>query len=472
MFSRRQLIKTMGLGIGAAALTPIVQNLKLQAAGEYSKIPKRFVFVVCSNGLKSHSIQPLNLKKYIQSQGGKSKNLDSFRNNKFIDHKLNKTKLHNTMKSLEPFKDQTNIIRGLSSGICSGSHSGEYGILGSYTSPINTPPRQETFDGTLSKIFPGIFPHLGFEMANNIDTMITYPKISALGKNKNIPFYANPMMAYKDLFGTVLTGGKLKSEFDINKNILDFLVGDVKRAKKDLVYSEKEKLDHYLNGFEALRDRQAKLSGMGKILKKTAPELDDKYNSKVETHRLEAHFDMTAAALIAGLTQVVTLKTDNLAARLSGLNLEEKTVHHIGHLSDYPHQNTNLKSGMNGLQAREKIVGFHMDLIAGLASKLKAVPEGDGTMLDNTLIVYLSDAGDRHHSNFFELPFVTVGNIGKKFKTGRYMHYPYYNLSGHRTMANFYLSILHAVGKPRDNYGDKDLKLKSMIDQDGPLSEL
>ena len=92
-------------------------------------------------------------------------------------------------------------------------------------------------------------------------------------------------------------------------------------------------------------------------------------------------------------------------------------------------------------------------------------------MLDNTVIVYLSDHGDRHHSNFYEWPMITLGSAGGKLKTGRYLQVPGWGNEGNRTIANLYLSLLHAAGHPRDTFGDTDLSMPKSIDQTGPLAE-
>jgi hypothetical protein len=87
------------------------------------------------------------------------------------------------------------------------------------------------------------------------------------------------------------------------------------------------------------------------------------------------------------------------------------------------------------------------------------VPEGDGNMLDNTLIVYFSDAGQQHHANYENFPMVLVGNLGGKLKTGRFIHYPSYRNTGNRTLGSFYTTVLHATGNPRDGFGQIDLQL-------------
>jgi len=284
------------------------------------------------------------------------------------------------------------------------------------------------------------------------------------------------MLAYKEIFGTVMTGESAKIEAEAHRNLMDFLVSDVKRAKKSLNSVEKEKLDHYLNGFESLRDRQVKLNRMGDSLAKSAPKLDDKFTSEIETHRLEAHFDLATASLITGLTNVVTIRADQLEVRYQGFDhkrMREVSLHEIGHTADVEGKEDRYDSNWKqGREMREKIRTFQMELLAGMAGKLKAVPEGDGTMLDNTVIVFLSDAGAQHHTGYESMPLMVLGNLNGAFKTGRYLHYPTYNQTGHRVLANLLMSLGHGAGLPEDHFGDRDLGLSEGIDQSGPLAEL
>ena len=76
--------------------------------------------------------------------------------------------------------------------------------------------------------------------------------------------------------------------------------------------------------------------------------------------------------------------------------------------------------------------------------------EGDGTMLDHTTFVYLSDAAEGHHSRCWEWPFVLVPGKRTGLQGGRYIEYPYWGLKGHKTIGNLYASLLHSVGERRD----------------------
>lgn len=465
MQTRRNILRRMALGTGGAMLSPLVRQLSAQAKSSGEGTPKRFVFVVRSNGLRPWGIVPQGLEEFGQSRRQQET---------FVDIPLSRHKLHETMKPLERFKDKLTIVQNLSgrAAAVSDPHGANFGALGVYRSDNGAPPAAETIDGALAKALPGIFPHLGFKMGGASE-LIAHPALSAWTKGKPLPFYCSPMMAYQELFGSLATGKELKSAAALDRHLLDFMVDDVKRARKDLPGMEREKLDHYLEGFEALRDRQVKLATLDDSVRVHIPSITDKYTSPVETHRLEAHFDLAAASLIAGLTNVVTFDADDLDGRYEGLGLGEKSIHGIGHLSDdfKEGRDSNFADGTDGVGARNIVRRYHVNLLAGLAGKLDAVPEGGGTMLDNTLIVFFSDAGHQHHANYQNFPMLLLGNLGGRLKSGRYMHYPSYGQPGNRTIGSLYTTLLHAAGVPRDGFGQIDLKLPK-AEQEEPLAEL
>ena len=124
-------------------------------------------------------------------------------------------------------------------------------------------------------------------------------------------------------------------------------------------------------------------------------------------------------------------------------------------------------------QCRDRIRRFHLELTAGLAKRLADTPEGDGTMLDNTLIVYLSDNSNLHHSTAVEWPMLVLGDLGGALKAGgRYLAWPRYGCSGHKTIGNWLTTVCHAAGYPVEHFGQPDLALGADIDQVGPLAEL
>ena len=222
----------------------------------------------------------------------------------------------------------------------------------------------------------------------------------------------------------------------------------------------------YLDTFNTLNERQSRLNKIEHTLRKHAPTASDKYVSEVETDRLDAQFDVAAATLISGLTNVLTLSSAagvrDFDICFTGLGLK-KGKHHTGHGGS--------QNGMNWAQTYNMIRRFHFDLIAGLVKKLEAVPEGNGTMMDNTVILYLSCAAEGHHSRCWEWPFVMIGDAGGRLKANRYVDYPGYGQLGHRTTSNLYTTLLHLAGDERSRFGKADPNLKD-LDQSGPLTEL
>jgi hypothetical protein len=240
---------------------------------------------------------------------------------------------------------------------------------------------------------------------------------------------------------------------------------DVKRAESKLAGQEREQFGAYLESFETLRNRQSRLNEIEHTLREKGPTPSDKYTSAVETDRLDAQFDLGAAALICGLTNVLTLSSAagigdfDITFKGLGLNIDK---HSIGHGKGYEDK--------TWADLYNIIRRYHFDLIAGLIKKLEAVKEGDGTMLDNTLIVYLSDGAESHHSRCWEWPMVVIGDMGGKLKAGRYIDYPGYGHKGHRTTANLYVTLLGLAGSSRESFGMADPGLKD-LDQHGPLTE-
>mgnify|MGYP002624329781 CR=1 FL=1 len=466
MLNRRHLLKNIAAGTGACSLTPLLMQFESQAlAAKTGVMPKRFVFVIRSNGVLTNEILPEGVE-YIKERPHAQEIKGS------ADVPLAGKKLPSGMAALEPFKDKVTLIQGLSGRMMSGSHEAGFGALGAYNGKRS--PREETIDWALAKHLGGVVPHIGFTM-EAVGKSVTYPNLSASGPRKPLPYYADPMLAYTDLFGTIATGGKAKASMDIERNILDFMTRDVKQFQQGLSPSEKEKMNHYLHGFETLQERQKKLRSMNAQLKAAAPELKDHFTSEIEMERLKAHFDLAASSLIAGLTNVCSIRCEHLGMRLSGLGLGTRTVHGLGHMIENGNDG-NTGDAFEGeaanygeFKVREVIMNSHMEMIAGLWNKLKAVPEGDGSMADNTVVIYFSDHGDRHHSPFYLWPMTVLGDMNGTFNSGRYIQYPGHKLRGNQTMGNFYLSLLHAAGDQRKTFGQPDLESPEYINQETPL---
>jgi hypothetical protein len=454
---RRDVLKGLTLGAGSVLLSPVLARLQATAAGK-PVTAKRFVFVIESNGVPPQQLAPSGVKRGPRAHGpgGPAE---------MVDVSLKDRDLPFSLEPVKAWKDRVTIVQGLSGKVCGGGHSNNFGALGCFPTPGESARISgETIDGALAKHLGGIFPHIGLGISKRLDTQILY-NVSAWDKNKGLPTICNPSQAYATLFGSAAEGEGQK-EFAARNNLLDFLKDDLRRVEGKLAGEEKEQLGAYLETFETLRDRQSKLNDIKHTLREKGPVPTDKYKSAVETDRLDAMFDIGAAALVCGLTNVLTLSSAagirdfDITFKGLGLNIDKHT---IGHGGSY--------NGKKWDELYNIIRHYHFTLIAGLLKKLEKVKEGDGTMLDNTVLVYLSDGAESHHSRCWEWPMVVIGNLGGKLKAGRYVDYPGYGQKGHRTTANLYLTLLHLAGSKRESFGVMDPNLKG-IDQSGPLAEL
>ena len=461
--ARRDFLKHISLGSGAVLLSPMLQRFAAEAAGATGgELPQRFVFVVKSSGIIPAALEPESLKPKLADRG------------KYVNESLSNHKLPDTLSPLEPLKDQLAIVQGISGKMCRGGHSSWFGAMGVYKtgSEHNSGSiRRATVDAELARLFPSPFQHVGLAlrgkvMSDEIDGTL-YPGITAVGQDRELPFQASPDIAYEQLFGSVVSNSeRAKMRYGLQSNLLDFMVDDISKLNRELPGTEREKMGHYLNAFEELRVRREKLAKMRDNIQKHVPPFGDQFFSRRPTIRQQAHVDLIAAALISGITNVVTLRLDNISTTYDDLGLSERSVHGIGH-----HEVCN---GKTPAEARDIIRKHHMTLLANLAQQLKAVPEGNGTLLDNTTIIYLSDSGNEHHGNLNEWPYLVLGGCGGRIKIpGRYIQIPEYGQVGHQTIGNWWTTLLNAHGNHIEHYGDFDLTLqKNGVPQSGPITQL
>ncbi len=425
MISRRTLFRGATLGLGGLYFAPFLRQLE---AVEGAAKPMRIVFFVQGNGVYPDEIQPAGIER--------PRNPTTLEDRTLAEHAP-----AFSLEPLAPWAAKTTMLHGLSGRIARGSHNSGFAALGCW--PMGKKDYGETIDAAFARLLGGIYPHVGLGVSNNPSTM-TY-NLTSTGKGRALPTLLSPVVAHRQYFAAG-AAGEARKDFDLDTNLLDFLADDVKRMQTRLTGSEHEKLERYLEAFESMSGRQSRLAQMADRVAAAAPTVDPKLDQISVSRtaptgvfdRLEAQCEVAAGATIARLTAVITISAAQGTAAECHALIRRKCL--------------------------EKLAMF--------LRKLEAVPEGEGSMLDNTLVVYMSDSAEGHHPVCREWPFVLIGDLGGRLKLGdRYLRYPEYGKPGHRTIANFYLSLLAAAGEHRETFGYKDSALLD-LNQDGPLEEL
>ena len=475
IYKRRQFFKKLSRGGSALALTPFFQTLRVHGAGTEEALPKRFVFVVKSSGIDKFNLVPKGLENhFVNPDDHKKLGNRGRREGPLVDVNLADYKLPEKLASLETLKERLTIIQSLSGVGFRGNHTKGFGTLSLHDSEkVAVAP---TLDCILGQhLSTGPYPMYGMAMSGQLlesagwkpEDSYCYPNLSAYGTAKPVAYQGSPRKAFLELFGAAIASPReLEKKVSLNGNLMDFLTEDARRVEKQLSGDDKERFAQYMDSFDSLRKIEEKKAALTDRIKKYAPEQTGRFDSTAPSGRIESHFEIASAALIAGLTNVITLRPDTLGVKYSELGLTN-SVHALGHLQDNKASN-----GWTGHQARMEIEKLHLQQIAKMAKKFADIPEGNGSMLDNTMIVYMSCSSGDHHCAGHDWPVILLGGMGEKLKAGRYLEYPKYGSKGHRTVGNFYLSLMQAAGmKTSDSFGQLDSNLKD-LELKGPLQEL
>jgi hypothetical protein len=463
MITRRKWLT--GLAAGSAFLSPLARALAAQAAGAVDPpAPKRFVFVLFENGLRESELQPQGVP--MATEKVRAMPLAEL------------TLTEKVLGPFAPFKDRLTLIQGLRGAHLNPNHGAGYGALsGLPQAPADKRRvRAESIDAALARVAPGLFPIVALGINGGESETSTAYGISAWGQGKPIPIQCRPELAYESLFGSA---GADQNDFVSRKNLLDFVAGDLKHVRAGLGAAEREQLEYHLDALESLSKRWGQLGAMKDEgqLAQHAPQRPAK-PPRLMPDVIAAHFDIAMAALTAGLTNVITITSG-----LGGLSPNYKGFSNMGQHSA-GHGNPDPELGVRGTEIVSRAHRFMAERTAALVERLKSIPEGSGTMLDNTLIVFMSDSAERQHSHGTHWPVAIVGDLGGRLKTGQLISYPMdaklvendYGESreagtGHATnptLNRLFCTLLHAAGAPRENFN----LLLPGLDQNGPLAEL
>ncbi|MBJ7305072.1 MAG: DUF1552 domain-containing protein [Gemmataceae bacterium] len=440
MIKRREMILGIPAGFGALLGTNLLSGIT--QAAEKPAIntvggPKRIIFFLQNHGFDPLTCIPKGLSESCALDG---------------------ITLEKPMQALEPYKNRMHIVTGLHGRHTSPGHSAFFGALGAYRGGTGVPPSAATIDYALSQSLPQtILPPLciGMESLESMKARPTLATLTASGPNQPIFMHCDPNMLYQMLFGSIAEGD-IKKHYQARSDVMLEVEHMAKLKLKGLPQSESERYEKYVNGFRDLNGLREKLSKISGQLRKYAPKLDDRYSKpKFETDWHDALLEIGIAALQANLTNVLTIASGcgEYFGSWKGLGVSD-TGHGLGHI-DQPG---------NGIWT--KIRHYNCEMLVKLMKALEAIPEGTGSMMDNTLIVYSSNNGKEQHTDGSNWPFVLLGNGGGRFKTGQYTHVK------ERPINDLYTTFLRGVGAPVDRF-NLDKNMANLTHSKlGPIEEL
>jgi hypothetical protein len=457
MNSRRIFLKSSALGAGAMALAPSFNQLF--AASVTPGVPKRFIFI-----RKSSGIRPLEMA--LRDFSDKDKALDEKKQPLEVD--LDTHELPKWLRGLDAHKEHMTILQGLSAKMSENVHFSFSSVMGCFKSNRNTLSaiKRTTIDFELAKLFPSPFGHVELSFAGGRSGIVSgYSAPAAQTRNY---CYADPDTARSELFKSVLNPEAVNSDNDM----LAFLQSKEGMKISGVTGHEMKRQEMQIESIDAIRQRNKKLISISSSIAKHLPVLDPVHangGANASTPEKQAAMtDVMIAALKAGLTNVVTYTIDDLGTPVTGLPGNETDrvgIHPLGHDEAF--------GGVPAWKTREQIRISHVNQINTIVEKLKQTPEGAGTMFDNTMIMYFPENGETHHGIGRESPFlIMAGNNCNLDMAGRYIRLPQLGFEGHKTLGNWYTTLLNAHGNNIEHYGDLDLEMaRKKLDQTGAIQQ-
>jgi hypothetical protein len=460
--NRRTLLQQFSAGAGGMLLTPFLQKLDAQERGTY-RTPRRVVFVMFGNGFPEFGSVP----EGVSLEGRETRQIP-----------LGPHELPFDIEPFRPYKQRLAIVHGLRGGRVMPYHGGGFGALSGLFNGGGTDRftrvAGQSIDAAIARNLPGIFPILNLGIDPGAPSTQTYYCSSAWGPGRPIASQCRPELAYQSLFGSA---GATRNDFASRRNLLDLMSGDIRRLEPNLTGLEREQLGHHLAALESLSRRETDLSQRFEAgtLTRSAPRLPSPFPVTWKD-TVTAQFDIAAAALAAGLTNVVTITSELCAIRGKYNGISEFVTHQLGH-NDFDRE-----LNMPGWRVLTLVRRHMAERTAALLEKLQSTPEDSGTMLDNTLVVFMSDSAETQHSAAGNWPFVLLGNLGGRIRTNQLVLYPMQErtiaggiggvgMSANPTINTLYNTLLHAVGDPRPHFNliGADRENPTLA---GPLREL
>jgi hypothetical protein len=433
--SRREFLRDMG--IGAAAL-PFVLNLPCLAAADGSRRKQRLVVMFSPDGVVPSTFWP--------------------------DEEGEQFTLKESLKPLEPFRDKTLVLQGVCDRVRGDGDNHMRGIgcllTGVELFPGNIQGGSDTPAGWASGISidqeiknflqkdPATRTRFGsLEFGVMVpDRADTWTRMSYAGPNKPIAPIDNPYQMFSRLYGRTKDQENLKS-------VMDDLKEDLDKLRATVGAEDRQILDEHATLVREMEQelRAGSVKNVGHAVPVLEPGVKEENDNIPRISKLQ--IDLMVNSFAADFARVATLQYTNSVgqARMRWLGIEEGQ-HDLSHKPD---------TDADAQDKLTRINQWYCSQLAYLAKRLAETPEpgGQGSMLDNTLIIWTNELGKGNSHTLNDIPFGLVGG-GLGFKMGRSLKF------GRQPHNRLLLSLAHGFGHRIERFGNPDFC------GDGPLPNL
>jgi len=262
----------------------------------------------------------------------------------------------------------------------------------------------------------------------------------------------NPKAVYERLYRA--TSGGMANSAKTDALLLDRVLGDARRLRSEVGAADRLRLDEYLSVMRGLEERVQRAGASNKTPWKARAAMDPKAipNDSPTSHpeHVKLMLDMIATAFQTDTTRVCTFMFGNAVSAVSFRFLQgvDSGHHEVSH-----HANNEDK-----LRQYQLINQWHVEQYVYLLDKLRAMKEGDSTVLDNSMIMFGSALSDGNKHDPHKMPLVIAGKAGGRINTGQHLV-----CGDDDPCANLYVSMLDAFGAPVERFADSTGRLPGFL---------
>ena len=270
------------------------------------------------------------------------------------------------------------------------------------------------------------------------------------GPTTPLPMEIDPRAVFERLFGDGDTTDRAArlSRIAEDRSILDSLMQDVARLGLKLGARDRSKLGEYL---EAIRDVERRIQRAEEQSARELPVIEQPAGiPPTFEEQSKLMFDMLALAYQADLTRVSTF--------MMGHEVSSRAYPEIG-VPDAHHPLSHHQGDKEKIAKCIKVNLFHMQMFAYFVEKLRSTPDGDGSLLDHSVLMYAGGISDGNQHSHVNLPVLLIGGGSGQLKGGRHVRYP-----KDTPLANLHVSVLDKLGVPAGSFGDSNGQLEHLSD--------
>jgi hypothetical protein len=280
------------------------------------------------------------------------------------------------------------------------------------------------------------------------------PDNEPVPRTSPLPMELNPQVVFERLFGSGATPEVRAARLRENHSILDSVLGELSGLRKTLGAADRRTVSQYTDEIREIERRlqlAAKASNDVPVMD-LPPGIPEQFDDHIKLH-----FDLTALAFRADITRVATL----LGARdLTGRSypFPKSDLFPQGGVSVGFHGGSHHQDDPAQIKRYSDLNRYHVSTLGYLAEKLRSIPDGDGTLLDHSLILYGTNMGNSNQHQHYDVPHILVGGANGQLKGNRHIAFERKTV----TTGNLLLSVLDMYGIHKDQQGDSNGRLAKL----------